>query len=87
MGLWSESGYKIDHNLEAGHADKAGLARDTVFAAVMIVCNGIVGLCLLVGGWRHYEQGFQLQGASAALGVLAALTTLTMILPNVTTTV
>ena len=71
----------------AGHADKAGLARDTVFAAAMIVCNGIVGLCLRVGGWRHYEQGFQLQGAGAALGVLAALTTLTMILPNVTTTV
>ena len=64
---------------------KAGLARDTVFAAVMIVCNGIVGLCLLAGGVRHHEQGFQVQGASAALAVLAALTTLTLILPNVTT--
>lgn len=63
---------------------KAGLARDTVFAAVMIVCNGIVGLSLLSGGVRHHEQGFQLQGASAALAVLAALTTLTLILPNVT---
>lgn len=71
----------------AGGPDKAGLPRDTVFAAVMIVCNGIVGLCLLVGGLRHREQGFQLQGASAALVVLAALTTLTMILPNVTTSV
>jgi len=67
-------------------ADKAGLARDTVFAAVMIVCNGIVGLCLLSGGVRHHEQGFQLQGASAALAVLAALTTLTLVVPNVTTT-
>ena len=67
-------------------ADKAGLARDTVFAAVMIVCNGIVGLSLLTGGVRHHEQGFQLQGASAALAVLAALTTLTMVVPNVTTT-
>ena len=67
-------------------ADKAGLARDTVFAAVMIVCNGIVGLCLLSGGARHHEQGFQLQGASAALAVLAALTTLTLVVPNVTTT-
>lgn len=66
---------------------KAGLARDTVFAAVMIVCNGIVGLCLLIGGVRHHEQGFQLKGASAALAVLAALTTLTLILPNATTTV
>jgi Ca2+:H+ antiporter len=68
-------------------ADTTGLARDTVFAAVMIVCNGIVGLCLLSGGMRHHEQGFQLQGASAALAVLAALTTLTLILPNVTTSV
>ena len=66
-------------------ADKAGLARDTVFAAVMIVCNGIVGLCLLAGGVRHHEQGFQLQGASAALAVLAALTVLTLIVPNFTT--
>lgn len=66
---------------------KAGLARDTVFAAVMIVCNGIVGACLLWGGARHHEQGFQLHGASAALAVLAALTVLTMILPNLATTV
>jgi Ca2+:H+ antiporter len=66
----------------AAPAEKAGLARDTVFAAVMIVCNGIVGLCLLAGGARHHEQGFQVQGASAALAVLAALTGLTLILPN-----
>ncbi|MFN3868278.1 MAG: calcium:proton antiporter [Hyphomicrobiaceae bacterium] len=63
---------------------KSGLARDTVFAAVMIVCNGIVGLSLLSGGVRHRVQGFQLEGASAALAVLAALTSLTMILPNYT---
>ena len=62
--------------------EKAGLARDTVFAAVMIVCNGIVGACLLWGGARHHEQGFQVQGANAALAVLAALTSLTLILPN-----
>ena len=66
----------------AAPVEKAGLARDTVFAAVMIVCNGIVGLCLLWGGARHYEQGFQVFGATAALGVLAALTTLTLVLPN-----
>ena len=65
-------------------ADKAGLARDTVFAVVMIICNGIVGLCLLWGGMRHHEQGFEVQGASAALAVLASLTILTMILPNYT---
>src|SRR4051794_30635549 len=66
-------------------AEKAGLARDTVFAAVMIVCNGIVGVCLLWGGVRHHEQGFHLHGASAALAVLAALTVLSLVLPNVAT--
>ena len=66
----------------AAPTEKTGLARDTVFAAVMIVCNGIVGFCLLMGGARHREQGFQLQGASAALAVLVALTSLAMVFPN-----
>jgi len=70
----------------AGGAETAGLARDTVLSAVMIVCNGIVGLCLLAGGLRHREQVFQLQGAQAALSVIIPLTTLTMVLPNVTST-
>src|SRR5215472_10987781 len=70
----------------AAPAEKAGLARDTVFAVVMIVCNGIVGLCLLWGGARHHEQGFQVHGASAALAVLAVLTVLTLIVPNAATT-
>jgi Ca2+:H+ antiporter len=69
----------------SGGPDKAALARDTVFAAVMLVCNGVVGACLLVGGMRHGRQGFQVQGASAALAVLAALTILTLVLPNYTT--
>lgn len=66
--------------------EKAGLARDTVFAAVMIVCNGIVGLCVLVGGIRHREQDFQSRGAAAALAVLASLSVLTLVMPNYTTT-
>ena len=70
----------------SGGPAKAALARDTVFAAVMLVCNGVVGMCLLLGGVRHRAQGFQLQGASGALAVLAALTTLTLVLPNFTTT-
>ena len=68
----------------SGGPDKAALARDTVFAAVMIVCNGIVGLCLLAGGARHREQRFQLRGAASALAVLATLATLTLVLPNYT---
>ncbi len=67
-----------------GGPEKAGLARDTVFAAVMIVCNGIVGICLLVGGIRHREQDFQIRGASAALAVLASLSVLTLVIPNYT---
>ena len=71
----------------SGGADKEALARDTVFAAIMICCNGIVGLCLLIGGIRHHEQGFQIQGASSALAVLCAMSVLTMVLPNYATTV
>ena len=51
---------------------KPTLARDTVFSAVMIACNGIVGACLLLGGVKHYSQRFRLEGASATLAVLAA---------------
>lgn len=67
-----------------GGPDKAALARDTVFVAVMITCGGIVGLCLLAGGVRHHVQGFQFEGALSALAVLVALTVLTLIVPNVT---
>jgi len=69
----------------AGGPGKSVLARDTVFAGVMIICNGIIGLCLLAGGMRHHEQDFRVSGASAALAVLATLTILTLILPNFTT--
>lgn len=62
--------------------EKSGLARDTVFAAVMIICNGIVGLCLLVGAWKHGEQDFQGRGASKALAVLASLSVLSLVMPN-----
>jgi Ca2+:H+ antiporter len=66
----------------AAPEENAGLVRDTVFAVVMIVCNGIVGACLLAGGARHHEQEFHLEGASAALAVLAAVTILTLVMPN-----
>ena len=51
---------------------------------MMIVLNGVVGLCLLVGGLRYREQGFQIRGASGALGVIGTLATLALILPNYT---
>ena len=62
------------------------LARDTVFAVIMIVCNGLVGLCIMWGGLRHHEQEFQVSGASVYLSVLGALSVLTLVLPNYTTT-
>ena len=69
----------------ASGADKASLARDTLFAAIMIICNGVVGLCLLVGGWRHTEQRFRVQGIGPALAALVALSTLSLVLPSFTT--
>src|ERR1700743_2470721 len=62
------------------------LARDTVFAVVMIVCNGLVGICILVGGLRYREQDFQVSGSSLYLSVLLVLATITLIMPNFTLT-
>ena len=69
----------------AGGADKAGLPRDTIFSAVMIICNGVVGLCLLVGGLHHHEQAFRVEGANTGLAALIALSTLSLVLPTFTT--
>jgi Ca2+:H+ antiporter len=71
----------------AGGEATTGLARDTVFAAVMIILNGMVGICLLAGGSLHREQTFGLNGVSAALATLIAISGLTLVLPNYTTTV
>jgi Ca2+:H+ antiporter len=70
--------------LSSGAAASA-LARDTVFATVMIICNGVVGLCLLAGSWRHHVLAFRVEGTSPSLAVLATLTTLTLVLPTLTT--
>ncbi len=48
----------------------------------MIICNGLIGLCLLIGGLRHREQTFHVAGANAALATLVALTTLSLVLPR-----
>ena len=62
------------------------LVRDTLFAVVMIILNGMVGLSLLVGAWRHSEQSYNLQGANAYLGVIIPLVVLSMLLPDFTVT-
>src|SRR5476651_877780 len=62
------------------------LARDTVFAVVMIVCNGLVGVCILAGGLRYREQDVQVSGSRLYLSVLIVMATITLILPNYTLT-
>lgn len=60
------------------------LARDAMFAVVMIVLNGMVGVSLLLGGLRHHEQLYNLQGANAFLSVIIPLAVLGLVLPNFT---
>jgi Ca2+:H+ antiporter len=62
------------------------LARDTLFAVTMIVCNGLVGACVLIGGLRFREQQFRVSGASVYLSVIIVLATITLVLPNYTFT-
>ncbi|MEU1707344.1 ionic transporter y4hA [Streptomyces sp. NPDC005706] len=68
-----------------GGDKSATLARDTVFAAVMITCNGIVGLSLLVASLRHGTAVFNPEGTGAALATVATLATLSLVLPTFTT--
>ncbi len=68
-----------------GGPETTALARDTVLAAVMIILTGMIGICLLVGGAKFREQEFSLSGVSVALVALIAITVLTLILPNYTT--
>lgn len=71
--------------LTSGEA-AAALARDTIFAAIMIILNGMVGICLLVGSSRHGEQAFGHYGVNAALATLATMSVITLVLPNATET-
>ena len=69
----------------SGGDETSTLARDTVFAAVMITCNGIVGLSLLVGALRTRLATFNAEGTATALATVATLATLTLVLPTFTT--
>jgi Ca2+:H+ antiporter len=62
------------------------LVRDTIYAAVMIICNGIVGICILLGGLSHHEQTFRVEGAGAGLVALMVLSALILVVPVFTTT-
>ena len=68
-------------------ADDGGptIARDTVYSAVMLVLTGLIGICLVVGGHKHFEQTIKVTGTSSYLAVLGTLTVSALILPNFTT--
>jgi Ca2+:H+ antiporter len=70
----------------AGGAEQAHLPRDTIYAALMIILNGVVGICLLAGGLRHGVQSFRVEGANSGLAALFPLATLSLVLPTFTTT-
>jgi Ca2+:H+ antiporter len=69
----------------AGDAKSETLARDTVFSALMITCNGMVGISLLIVALRHRVVRFQAPGVVGALATIATLATLTLVLPTFTT--
>jgi Ca2+:H+ antiporter len=70
--------------MAGGGAAQTALARDTIFSTLMIVGNGVVGLCVVIGSLRHGEPAFRATGAQAAFSTLIAMTTLTLVLPTFT---
>jgi Ca2+:H+ antiporter len=68
----------------AGHAGSEVIARDAVFATVMIIMNGVIGMCIFIGGLSHYELSFRNEGTNSMLAVLTALATFILVLPVVT---
>ncbi len=71
----------------SGGEESMSLARDTVFAATMLILNGIVGACLFIGGLKFHEQNFSKHSATIALVSLVAIIILTLVFPSVTTSV
>ncbi|RQO29859.1 ionic transporter y4hA [Taibaiella sp. KBW10] len=73
--------------MTTGGTDTAYLARDTVFAATMLILNGIIGFCLMIGGFMHREQFFSKHSTNTALVSLVAIILFTLVLPNYTTSI
>ena len=67
-----------------GHEGSEFIARDAIFATVMIIMNGVIGLCIFMGGLKHYEMSFRNEGTNSALAVLTALATFILVMPIVT---
>jgi Ca2+:H+ antiporter len=72
--------------LVAGGTGMETLPRDTVYATVMIITTGVVGLCTLIGGLAHREQSFRVEGAGGGLAALIVLAVVTLVLPDFTIT-
>lgn len=68
----------------SGHEGSQFIARDAVFATVMIVLNGVIGLCIFIGGLHHHEMSFRNEGTNSSLAVLTALATFILVMPIVT---
>ena len=71
----------------AGGEQAISVARDTVFAAVMIILNGIIGICVLVGGVKYFEQFFARTSATTYLVSIVSILVITLVLPNFTSSV
>jgi len=69
-----------------GGEKSAAVPRDAIYAAVMVISTGVVGLCLLVGGWRHREQTFRIEGTNAGMAALAVMSGLVLVMPSLTVT-
>lgn len=67
-----------------GHEGSEFIARDAIFATVMIIMNGVIGLCIFVGGLKHHELSFRNEGTNSALAVLTALATFILVMPMFT---
>lgn len=80
-----EVGLIVTLMIGGGHDKTQTLARDTVFAAVMITCNGILGLSLLVGALRRHVAVFNPEGTGGAFATVATIATLSLVLPSFTT--
>ena len=67
-------------------ANNPTLVRDTLFSVIMVILGGMAGVSLLIGGWKHKEQSYNLQGANSYLGVIIPLAVIALIFPNYTMT-
>ncbi len=67
-----------------GHEGSEFIARDAIFATVMIIMNGVIGLCIFVGGLKHHELSFRNEGTNSALAVLTALASFILVMPMFT---